>query len=500
MSYVSFKFRRGLHVVSAVAIASAAMLPAGIAQAGVTYTITGMNASVQNPSGPSFLTYDAAGNLFFSDDAANQIRKRSRDGQIVTVAGMGTAGYTGDGGPALAAALYAPMGLAFDGLGNLYFSDMFNNVIRKIDAQGIISTIAGTGVSGYAGDGGLATAAKLNQPLSVATDPAGNVYVADTGNNVIRKIDTRGLISTFAGTGQAGYAGDGQLATTALLNSPWGIAFNVVTGDLHIADYNNAVVRKVDTHGIITTFAGNGLFKHAGDGGPAISASLISPAGITVDVAGNVYVSDMIGGVVRRIGVAGKITTPAGHYRIDNSIAIHYAAIGDGGPADLAIFSYPLGVAVDANGNLYIADTWDGRIRQSLEGTASFNVNVSGSLHAIDISIDIEPATGLAGQPGQAFVVAAATSGENYILGPNGWSVLNLAQPVAYATGSLRTISAQVVSGFDLYSMKEPTLYIGYGRGGTTIGAWNDMLTNLTFQAVNINKIIPYSMLSNPPF
>lgn len=458
------------------------LISIGMAQAGMIKTIVGKNANAQNPSSPMFIAFDAAGTLHFTE-GYGLIRKLLSNGQVVTVAGTGAQGYSGDGGPALAATLGAPAGLAFDSAGNLYFSDLLNNVIRKIDGKGDISTYAGTGVAGYTGDGGLATAATLRIPYGLCFDPDGNLYVADTGNDVIRKIDVSGRISTMVGNGQAGYAGDGGMAGAALLNSPYSVALDS-TGNIYIADYNNAVVRKVDAHGIITTFAGNGLFRYAGDGGTAISASFISPAGITVDAAGNVYVSDMRGGVVRKIDAAGNITTPAGRYRIDDIVSIYYAAIGDGGPAESAILSYPLGVAIDANGNLDIADTLDGRIRQVVGGTANYTANAVGLITSQSISVGITPATGLAGQPGATFVAVQLLNGQIYVLESAGWSDLDQYISKGYTVGNLQPFSTQIASNLNLSDLAGANVYVGYGRGNTLDQSWNDMLTNLTFQSV----------------
>lgn len=458
------------------------LISIGIAQAGTIRTIIGMDANAQNPSGPLFIAFDSTGTLYFTD-GIHLIRKLTGNGQVVTVAGTGAQGYSGDGGPALTATMTTPTGLAFDSAGNLYFSDSYNNVIRRVDKKGDISTYAGTGVAGHTGDGGAATAATLSSPYGLCFDVNGNLYIADTGNNVIRKIDPSGRISTVAGNGQPGYKGDRGIATAALLNTPYSVAVDLI-GNVYIADSNNAVVRKVDAHGIITTFAGNGLFKHAGDGGPAISASLISPAGIAADSAGNVYVSDMLGGVVRKIDAAGNITTPAGFYRVDNSVAIHYAAIGDGGPAESAILSYPLGVAIDANGNLDIADTWDGRIRQVAGGSASYTANAVGPITSQSISVGITPATGLGGQSGADFVAVQLLNGQIYFLGPTGWSALDQAAPVAYSSGILEPLSTQIVTSLNLSDVAGANVYIGYGRGNTSNQSWNDMLSNQTFQAV----------------
>ena len=185
---------------------------------------------------------------------------------IDTIAGTGTEGYSGDGGAATAAQLNNPRGVAVDGSGNVYIADLSNNRIRKVDGSGNISTIAGTGTQGYSGDGGAATAARLNWPQQVAVDGTGNVYIADTGNQRIRKVDGAGNISTFAGTGTEGYSGDGGAATAARLNSPQEVALDNA-GNVYIADTGNDRIRKVDGSGNISTFAGTGTEGYSGDGG-----------------------------------------------------------------------------------------------------------------------------------------------------------------------------------------------------------------------------------------
>jgi sugar lactone lactonase YvrE len=301
---------------------------------------------------PFGITVDGAGNLYIADTENSVIRMvTAATGLIGTVVGGGNAGYVGDGGAATGADLNFPQAIAVDGGGNLYIADTDNSVIRKVSAAtGVISTVAGNGSYGYAGDGGAATSAELNEPQAIAVDGGGNLYIADTNNRVIRKVAANGIISTVAGTGSYGYAGDGGAATSAELSSPYGIAVDAA-GNLYIADTYNEVVRKVTVAtGIISTVAGNGSGGYAGDGGPATSAELSSPEGIAVDGAGNLYIADTYNSVIRKVTAAtGFISTVAGNGNFGYS--------GDGGPAISAELSNPDGVAVDAGGNLYIADT-----------------------------------------------------------------------------------------------------------------------------------------------
>ena len=218
------------------------------------------------------MAVDASGNLYIADTGNNRIRKVSATGIITTVAGNGSAGYSGDGGPATSAQLDGPEGVAVDGSGNLYIADTCNNRIRKVSATGIITTVAGNGSAGYSGDGGPATSAQLSLPAGVAVDGSGNLYIADSGNNRIRKVSATGIITTVAGNGSPGYSGDGGPATSAQLNQPAGVAVDA-SGNLYIADSSNNRIRKVSATGIITTVAGNGFDGYSGDGGPATSAA-----------------------------------------------------------------------------------------------------------------------------------------------------------------------------------------------------------------------------------
>ncbi|HXJ39746.1 MAG TPA: hypothetical protein VNH18_10740, partial [Bryobacteraceae bacterium] len=273
---------------------------------------------------------------------------------MTTVAGsLSTSPATapfGDGGPATAARLNAPGALATDSAGNLYIADTGNNRVRKVSPQGTITTFAGTGNSavnctetgGYSGDGGPATSAALKCPRGISIDRAGNVYIADSENYVIRKVTPDGNISTFAGKNTQGYSGDGGQARNAEF-TPSSLAIDAV-GNLFVTDTFASVIRKISADGAISTFAGNGLKGYAGDGGPASKASITNPAGIALDSTGNVFIADSGNNVVRKVGVDGMITTVAGNY----SLAYQYS--GDGGPATGATFQNPGAVAVDSSG------------------------------------------------------------------------------------------------------------------------------------------------------
>ena len=231
---------------------------------------------------------------------------------INTIAGNGTEGYIGDGGAAIAAELYYPYGVAVDGNGNVYIADEYNNRIRKVSAAGIITTVAGNGTAGYSGDGDTATLAELNHPVGVAVDGSGNVYVVDGQNQCIRKVSVTGIITTIAGNGTSGYSGDGGPATAAELWYPIAVAVDV-SDNVYIADYGSNRIRKVSAAGIITTIAGNGTAGYSGDGGAATSAELYNPVGVAVDGSGNVYESEVNNNRIRKVSAAGIITTIAGN-------------------------------------------------------------------------------------------------------------------------------------------------------------------------------------------
>jgi hypothetical protein len=267
---------------------------------------------------------------------------------IYTFAGTGFAGYSGDGGPANMAQVGNVFGMATDKAGNVYFVDN-GTAIRKVNTSGIITTISGAAIWGFAGDGGPAASGKFYHANGICIDTLGNIYIADWGNNRIRKINTSGIISTIAGTGTYGYSGDGGSALSAQIGCS-GIAVDHA-GNIYFTGYN--CIRKIDASGIITTVAGNGLAGYSGDGGPSISAELYDPEGITIDGLGNIYFSDLANYRIRKISSSGIITTVAGNGTNGNS--------GDGGPAMLAQL-YAFNITNDALGNLYF--TSGGNLRK----------------------------------------------------------------------------------------------------------------------------------------
>ena len=314
---------------------------------------------------PVYVASDSAGNIFVSDHENRRIRRvDAASGIITTVAGTGAAGFNGDGGPATEANLDSPGGVAVDGAGNLYIADYLGNRVRMVAAgTGIITTIAGTGTSGSTGDGGPATAAQLASPYTLAADAAGNVFIGLLDDARVRRVDAAsGIITTVAGIGTAGFSGDGGLATAAQMDVLYGLALDG-SGNLFVADLYNNRVRKVDaTTGIIATVAGTGTRGFSGDGGPATAAALSFPLGLTLDGAGNLFVADYNNQRVRMVAAAtGVITTMAGAGTAGFS--------GDGGPATAAALLYPYGLALDPAGNLYIADSENHRVRAVGAGT-----------------------------------------------------------------------------------------------------------------------------------
>ncbi len=315
----------------------------------------GLPAIFESLGSPSGIALDGSGNLYIADTYTHAIRKVSAEtGIITTVAGDGRSGYIADGMQATNARLSSPFGVALDSSGNLLIADTGNNRIRKITATtGIITTLAGNGSLGYSGDGGPATAAQLYNPRAVVADASGNLLIADRGTCRVRKV-TAGTITTVAGNGEWGALGDGGAAIIAQLGGPEGLALDG-TGDIYIADRSNGLRKLSD--GIITTVAGNGTRGYLGDGGPATNAQLNQPRSVALDGGGNLYIADSSSNTIRRVmAVTGMISTIAGNGAGGYS--------GDGLPSTSAQLNYPSGIAFDGAGDLYIADMGSHRIRK----------------------------------------------------------------------------------------------------------------------------------------
>ncbi|HZQ22726.1 MAG TPA: hypothetical protein VFA89_07990 [Terriglobales bacterium] len=365
----------------------------------------GRQAAKASFNTPFFIAQDSAGNTYLSDFETHRVRKITPTGVISTFAGTGISGYSGDGGPANAAMLSYPTALAFDSAGNLVIADGGNNRIRKVSKTGVITTFAGTGAKGYSGDGGPALQATFNQPYGLTYDAKGNLYISDIGNSVVRVINTSSIITTYAGDGIYGYSGDGGPAILASLSFPRGLASDSA-GNLYIADTDNHVVRKVNAAGTITTYAGNGSNGYSGDGGPATSAAIGRPRGLLVRT-GSLFITNGGHSRVRTVslstqiistfagssygydgdgnpllssqfaGGSGMIFTKSGNFEMaDNGNArlrmasgglmrtVAGGYIGDGGAATTANLVLPEALAFDKNGNYYVAEYNGNRIRK----------------------------------------------------------------------------------------------------------------------------------------
>jgi len=301
------------------------------------------------------LAADANGNIYLVDQNNNRIRKVGTNGVISTFAGNGTAGYSGDSGPALQAQLNLPTGVCVaPSSGAVYVNDLSNRRVRVISPSGTITTVAGNGSAVSSGDNGPATAAGMVLPIRCAVDTSGNLYIADQGAHRIRKVDGSGNISTYAGTGAQGFSGDSGPATQATMNNPtWVMADN--SGNIYVSDQFNHRVRMINTNGIITTVAGNGTPTFGGDGGPATSASLNFPGGLALDSSGSLFIVDPGNNRLRKVS-GGVITTVAG-----NGVAGYG---GDGGAPLQAEFNNPFALTMDNAANLYVGDIANNRVRE----------------------------------------------------------------------------------------------------------------------------------------
>ena len=419
--------------------------------------IQALDANLRFPWG---LTVAPDGSIYFGSGGGNRVRRIGPDGTIMTVAGDGTRGFSGDGGPATAAQFGGlPADVAVDAVGNVYIVDSGNHRIRRVDPNGIITTFAGDGELGFPGDGGPATEARLDNPTGVAVDSLGNVYIADGNQRLIRRVTPDGVINSVAGNDLLQDLNDGGLAIEAKLELPEGV-FVDARGVIYIADTGHQRVRRVTLDGVINTIAGNGLFRFNGDGGPAVTAALNGPNAITTDRAGNLFISDFRNQRIRRVSPDGLIDTyagsgasrccsnyggpatglgifvvhdlavdPAGNLLIVWNGGVHTVApdgiinpfikpagggfSGDGGPALDANVGFPRGGATDALGNFYLADTFNHRIRR---------VDAGGIINTIAGSGD-PGAGGFAGDGGPAINarlnrpdgVAADAAGNVYI-------------------------------------------------------------------------------------
>ena len=461
-----------------------------IDQSGITTTVAGtgyrgysgdgglaVNAELGEPHGVAF---DAADNLYFADWQNNRIRRIDTTGVITTFAGTGELGSSGDGGPATQARLHRPLGVSVDAAGNVYLAEDGGGRIRRIDAAGVITTVAGTGTSGFSEEAGIATEVEVN-PLSVAAAADGSVYVADTWNGRVRKIDGSGMLSTLAGTW--GPEPVGGPANEVLLDHPrgvvvrasgelvfgeWGSLWTLdaagqvarieltadegethlegvedialdAAGNLYVAEREGRRIRRIDSVGRITPFAGTGDSGTGGDGGPATEAQFDRPVGVTVDSLGNVYVADRESHRVRRIDVAGIITTFAG--------AGDRGSSGDRGLATEAKLESPVAVAAGPGGTVFIADSWGWRIRR---------VDSSGSINTL-----AEPGSGTSHG-------ALATDSAGRVYAGGGRQVRRID-----ADGAVSVIAGTGEGGFS--GDGGPALSAGFSVSGITVGRSGDV-------------------------
>ncbi len=427
---------------------------------------------------PSAIAYDAQGNLYIAEAGSNTIRKVDTAGLITTIAGTGTQGFSGDNGPATAARLDSPQGLALDAGNLLYIADTHNHRIRKLDlATGMITTIAGS-TAGFSGDNGLATVAQLDLPTALAID-ANSLYIADTQNYRVRKIAiATGLITTVAGNGTQGFSGDGGLATAASIDSPTGVAIDSA-GDLYIADTHNHRIRKIAATGIITTIAGTGADAFTGDNAAAKAASLALPHGLSIDAAGNLYIADTENHRIRRVdAITGAITTVAGNGTQSFS--------GDDGAATLAALDSPRATAISSAGLPTLADTANQRVRQ-------LDAQLTPNIHTI---------AGLSSTAGDALTLAAPTTlvyGDEQLTaslasstpatGSLSFTLLDTSTAVATTVGSVPLIANAAAFDIATLSVGSYTLIASY-TGDPTHPATQSQ--PLTF------RILPRPLIATP--
>jgi sugar lactone lactonase YvrE len=342
--------------------------------------VSGEQAVAQSIDCPGGVVADGAGGFYVSSTSQNRVYRVDAAGSLILTAGVGSNGYNGDGGLATKAQLDHPYGVAVDSGGNVYIADVFNNRIRKVTPEGIISTVAGTGIKGFSGDGASATSANLDHPFGIAIDSAGNLYIADSWNERIRKVTTDGIINTVAGGGTGGL-GDGGIATAARFANPVGVAIDSA-GNLYIADFDGCRIRMVTTGGVISTVAGNGNIFSSGDGGLATAGGVSYPTAVAVNSAGNLFIAEYGYHRIRKVTAGGVISSVAG---IGGTYGDYN---GDDCLATVAKLSSPDGIAFDAAGNLYIADWGNNRIRKvatngivsTVAGTGSWSYSGDGGL------------------------------------------------------------------------------------------------------------------------
>lgn len=330
-----------------------------------------VNASDSSTFLPSSVVVDNSGNIYFTELTNCVVRKLDVNGIVTRIAGIpGNCSYSGDNGPATSAKLNLPSGLAIDSQNNLYIADRDNHRIRKIDSNGIITTIAGNGVEDFSGDGGQAISASFKQPREIEIDSNGNLYIVDWRNHRVRKIDTNGVITTIAGTGESESTGDGGQAVTAEIDNPSGLTVDN-NGNIYFSESSNNKIRKIDASGIISTYVGVGGFRgFSGDGDQAINAKLHDPTGLAIDNDGNLYFCDRFNHRIRKVDASGIISTIAG---TGNSGFSGGGYNGDGLQGTATLLKQPSDLVLDASGNIIIADYKNDRLRKLNKSTLSNN-------------------------------------------------------------------------------------------------------------------------------
>jgi trimeric autotransporter adhesin len=378
-----------------ILVLSLAVCPQASGQGGIITTVAGNGTQGFSGDGgpaisaslnPYAVAVDTSGDLFVADFVNNRIRKVSASGIITTVAGTGTAGFSGDGGLATSAELSLPQGIAVDSLGSFYIAD-FNGRIREVSSSGIITTVAGGGQPMPLKTGLAATSVDLTYATGVTVDGSGNVYIAESDSNIslVFRMSAAGIITAVVGNGTNGFSGDGGPAASAEINFPQGMAVDAA-GNLFIADTHNNRIRKVSPGGTITTVAGSANFGFSGDGGLATSAELNGPTGVAVDSSGNLFIADTANNRIRKVSAGGIITTIAGNGTFGFS--------GDGGPASSAELGGPTGVAVDGHGNLFIAEYVNNRIRKVSATVPAPSIDLGGIVPVDSPVNTIQPANG----------------------------------------------------------------------------------------------------------
>jgi sugar lactone lactonase YvrE len=400
-------------------------------------------------------------------------------GLITTVAGNGTMSYSGDGGPATEAELNYPDHMAIDASGNLFIADQENMRVRQVRANGIITTVAGNGIQGYAGDGGQATNAELSGPVGVAVDTTGNLFIADGGNDLVREVRTNGIITTVAGNGTAGYSGDGIPATNAEFAYPCDVVVDA-SGRLFIADFGNNRIREVGTNGIITTVAGNGARGFFGDGGPATEAELSGPIGVAVDATGNLFIADQDNDRIREVGTNGIITTVAGNGTSGFS--------GDGGSATNAELGGIGAVALDTVGNLFIADTYNQRIREVVSGRPMLVLTDVSGANGGSYEVVVSNPSGSITSSIVTLVVllppAVGTEPQSQAVAIGGNATLSIT-----ATGTAPFDYQWFFDGAPLQNQTNTTLQLS-AVAFTNAGAYNVVVTNLYGSATSAVAVV----------